>query len=1119
MNKRFISAVLAFVMVFAIAVSTASCADKKVDYSGEKTDITFVLDKTEFVANTLNKPYTNQDIALFSRGYSIDGKETAYIGGDHSDHTVISVRYNLSYDEFTIIERIDGEGDKADTLIPVNGFVISLKPELIDGLRVKESQTVDVFGFDVSDSEKLDLAAYTPSEAHLARRIYMVDPIDIPSENIIYLVTEDYEKDITLGENSIAVILEKKSEKNSSVKSFMENGTVAAGTYALIFNGCYNSEYALSSLKVGNNIMISKLNEANSICYDSAIKQGDNVYKIGKANTNVTKIENGVYLFDSNNSAGVIPASEKDFLAIAVNDGTVTYIGEKNERLIIPTNKGYVLVFGGDKLSVGESYALGDKLDELLIFPVNTPEQFVKINGHCYSFENVDVAYTNEPVLYTYNYGETTGTTGTVAEIAIKDGKVVSVSVSEGNTAIPENGYVISMPARGDALANAKRVSAGDDARVALTKCEYNLSVLEITNFNAVRYTDNLIVYDKSNTKTGTNQYGFEIGVDKDGVMISGSNAGNMTVPDGGFVISGHGSMETAISDLYIYGGTVKCDKSARQLAFYSTPVSASTDVAAKLEDVKNKFSICENALYDIDYGFISDKLDTCKSLIDSVETVINNGDPVVALNSLYEITVLLSGLEEAMITDKAVEERSVWYRSTVKSDDDVRAVIEKCVQYNINAIYVETWYNGKTIGKTENPLIQHYDAQHGDYDALEGFVRIGHENGIQIHAWVENFFVGTTSQKESDASHISNYNESWLLLDKNGKNYYVSAEYGNFIFLNPQNRECRDLVLSVYRELLENYDIDGLHLDYIRYPEHNGDADFGYNQDTIADFKAKYGHTGDPRSYKSGSKQYSDWIKYRREVITSFVKEVNDLVKAVKPEAWITAACYPSLVDSPNNIYQHTAEWVKQGYIDQVFSMTYSNGTEYVYNNAKEFLTVCKDKALYSTGLTLFSGNSGAELLSQINATRDAGATGQALFSLSSLLGYEEYENVIINYAYRTKAVSLFDIDGAVIAYADDLIAKCDGVYTERTTGQDAVIASVKKLLEEIKNEASKQEYSSVEEYKALLTYTLERTDAILAIAENADGPIKNALEREVGEMDYNLSILYKRMEAKTAK
>ena len=248
-------------------------------------------------------------------------------------------------------------------------------------------------------------------------------------------------------------------------------------------------------------------------------------------------------------------------------------------------------------------------------------------------------------------------------------------------------------------------------------------------------------------------------------------------------------------------------------------------------------------------------------------------------------------------------------------------------------------------------------------------------------------------------------------------------------------------------------------------------------------------------------------------------MKEVNDLVKEVRPEVWITAACYPSLTDAPNQIYQYTSQWVKLGYIDQVFSMTYSNGTEYVKSNAESFIKACKDKALYSTGLTLFSGNSGEELLSQIRGVREVGATGQAFFSLSSLLGFEEYENIIINHAYRTKAVSLFDVDGAVLAYANDLLEKCDGVYSQRTEGEEEVIAKVKELLSEIKVEAEKQEYVTVEEQKALLAYALERTEAILAEAENAGSSLKNALEREVGEMDYNLSILHLRMEVKTAQ
>lgn len=1118
MSKRTLSLVLATVMLFSLISVLAGCKETPADYSDEDAGITFVLDETEFAANTINLPLTNQDIALYSRGYTADGAETAFIGGDHTGRTVITVRYNASYNEYSITVVDDTDGTKADTLIPVNGFVASIPTEKLEGLRIREAQTVDVFGFDISDYEQLDLASFIPTKSNLARRIYYVDPIEVPAEDIIYLITEEYAEDTVLGDSVIAVTLEKKSEMNYSVKSILESGTVSAGTVALIFTGKYNCEYALSVLEEGNNVMLSKLENANSVCHESAVKIEDKVYKIGSENTNVSSVGDGVYMFDSSNTAGAVPASDKDYIAVAVKDGTVVYVGEKNERLIIPTNAGYLLVFGGDKLSLGEGLAIGDTIEEILVFPSNTSEKFVSVNGYYYSFEEIDTPFNGNPVLYTPNYGDTTGTSGAVAEIAFQNGKVVSVSTSDGNTAIPENGYVISFTARGDNLKNCKRVSVGDTVRLALSSCEYSAAALTINGFNTTRFTDHLIVYDKSNSNTGTNQYGFEIGVDKNGIMVSASNTGNMKVPEGGYVLSGHGTMSAELMARYIYGAPVKLLKDTNTVVFYSTPLSAGTDVTASLELVKTKYAQAESALYDIDYEYISAKLDACKKLIESVDSAVTEGDPLDAVNSLYTVSLLLSDLEDAMITQKAVEERSIWYRSNVKSDEDVLAVIKKCVEYNINAIYLETWYNGKTVGSTSNPLIQHYSAQHGDYDALEGFIRIGHEHGIQIHAWVENFFIGTKSQIEGDSAHVGNHDESWILLDKDGKDYYISAEYGNFVFLNPQNRQCRDLVLSVYRELLENYELDGLHLDYIRYPEHNGSADFGYNEDTIKAFQAEYGYNSDPHTYEAGTQQYKDWVAYRREVITSFVKEVYDLVNEVRPEVWLTAACYPSLTDAPNNIYQHTTEWVNRGYIDQVFSMTYSNGTEYVSDNAESFVNACKDKTLYSTGLTLFSGNSGEELLSQIGAVRDSGATGQAFFSLSSLLGFEEYEKIMA-LAYPNKAVSLFDVDSAVLAYAEDLIAKCDGVYSERTTGQEAVISSVKKLLEEIRTEASKQEYNTVAEQKALLAYALERTDAILTEAENADGALKTALEREVGEMDYNLTILYSRMEAKTAE
>lgn len=68
----------------------------------------------------------------------------------------------------------------------------------------------------------------------------------------------------------------------------------------------------------------------------------------------------------------------------------------------------------------------------------------------------------------------------------------------------------------------------------------------------------------------------------------------------------------------------------------------------------------------------------------------------------------------------------------------------------------------------TDIELISHNTGVHGDYDVLEGFIRIGHEYGLEIHAWVENFFVGTTAQSE-DTLAAKSKDLGWRCVDKNG--------------------------------------------------------------------------------------------------------------------------------------------------------------------------------------------------------------------------------------------------------------------------------------------------------------------------------------------------------------
>ena len=1109
--KRTVSLFLAVLMAVSTAIAAAGC-DKTPDYSDSNAGMTVELGGTEFSVNTVDKELGGQDVAVYTHSYEPDGKPSAVIGGDHTGRTAVTVRYSETSDDKYIIIAVDSsDGDKSDTLIPVNGFVVSIKSPLLEGLRVRESQPVDVFGFTCDNYERLDLALCVPSDSYYSRRVYYVDPENELESGVIAFFSSDHDTDSVIGDNAVAVILESTGSGNYCVTELRTSGSVEAGTPALVFTGGYNRSYAMSAYSKGDRIYMSKLDNANSNCCVSAITVGGTLYKIGDERTDVSEVTDGVYMFDAGFSSRVVPASDSEFTAIAVNDGVVVSKGDPGERMIIPTSSGYLLVFAGSAASLADSFTVGDTVDEFLISPVNTPDKYVLINGYYYKVSGVNSG--SGTVLFTSAAGETTGTSGNVAEIAISDGKVVSVSLSEGNTAVPTGGYVLSFAAKGSDLASAKHVSAGDAAEISLESCVYSADALEITAFNATRYTDNLIIYDEGSS-TGTNIYGYEIAVSSDGIMVAASSSGNMKIPDGGYVISGHGIMADALQKLFRAGREAVVNRSGNKLLICSKPLDSYGDTASALKTIKENYEQIKNELYDIDYTFVSSALDTCEALITSADTALNENDPISALRYAAEINVLLSDLEDAMISDTAVENRAVWYRSSVKSDADVLAVIKKCVEYNINAVYLETWYNGKTIGMTDIDLIQHYSEKHGDYDALEGFVRIGHEYGIEIHAWVENFFVGSVGQIESDPEHVANYDKSWILLDKSGLDYYISGSYGDFVFLNPQNEDCRALVLSVYRELLENYDIDGLHLDYIRYPEPNGSDDFGYNTDTIAAFLAEYGYNGDPRTYADGSQAKKDWIAFRQDVITSFVKQVCDLTWEIRPDVWLSAACYPDVWAAPNRIFQNCAAWVRNGYMDEIFSMTYSTFTDFVVSNAADFSSFTDGKCFYSVGLTLFSGNSGDELANQILAVRETKAEGTALFSLGSLIGYKEYENVIENKTFRTKAVSRYLLDITAAAYCADLIDKCDTLYSVYVPEADGIIESVRASLESI----SKLECGeTLAEKKDYCESVVGAIDDILASASSAPENLRKALNRELGAFRDDFSVMIKRIDARS--
>jgi len=137
---------------------------------------------------------------------------------------------------------------------------------------------------------------------------------------------------------------------------------------------------------------------------------------------------------------------------------------------------------------------------------------------------------------------------------------------------------------------------------------------------------------------------------------------------------------------------------------------------------------------------------------------------------------------------------------------------------------------------------------------------------------------------------------------------------YKNQWYLDPGNPKTDDYLLSIVKEIVTNYDVDGIHFDYIRYPANctNFFDQSEYN---------RYGKS-EPRD------------NWRRSNINRFVGKVYDWVKSIKPWVMISSSPvgrYRPLLHNPNdgwtaynNVYQDPIQWLNEGKHDAIFPMMY---------------------------------------------------------------------------------------------------------------------------------------------------------------------------------------------------
>ncbi len=342
-----------------------------------------------------------------------------------------------------------------------------------------------------------------------------------------------------------------------------------------------------------------------------------------------------------------------------------------------------------------------------------------------------------------------------------------------------------------------------------------------------------------------------------------------------------------------------------------------------------------------------------------------------------------------------------------------LRSILDRLRDANFNMVFVQTRLRGDVIYPSAiEPFSGVFSGKCGKspgYDPLAFVVEECHARGMECHAWFVTFPLGS-EKSVRERGRLSVVKKRPELCKRHRGEWY----------LDPGAAGTGDYILSLVKEIVNGYDIDGIHFDYIRYPEH-----------------AKA--FPDRTSYKKyGRKRpLADW---RRENIDRMVRQIYDWVKGVKPWVQVSSSPlgkYDRIERVPNagwtaygNVYQDPKKWLREGKQDMIVPMMY-----YLHDNFFPFLDDwVKDDGgrLVVPGLGAYrieeSGWTVNDITDQIDYSRYFGGAGCAFFRCGNVLDnkdlYEELRDHYYKYPARLPSLTWLN---------DSLPAAPDEVRVER--------------------------------------------------------------------------------------
>ncbi len=359
-------------------------------------------------------------------------------------------------------------------------------------------------------------------------------------------------------------------------------------------------------------------------------------------------------------------------------------------------------------------------------------------------------------------------------------------------------------------------------------------------------------------------------------------------------------------------------------------------------------------------------------------------------------------------------EVRALWVvRTSLTSPQAIRTMVASARRAGVNTLFVQVRGRGDAYytGGLE-PRADALAGQPVSFDPLALTLTLAHAAGLKVHAWISVNLIASAVRLPASRAHVVYRHPDWLMVprsialairdvDPTSPEYlgrlarFARAESSRVegLYLSPITPAAAAYQAAVVGDIVRRYAVDGVHLDYARYP---GD-DFDYSREALAAFRADLAPALTAADLAQYDRRAADdplvypeafparWTRFRQSRLTALVMQLRTAVKAARPGAVLSVAVTPDAREAAARRLQDWQTWAEQGLVDVICPMAYATDASGFAAQIAQAREAANFHPIWA-GIGAYRLSSAA-IVDNIQAARRLGASGVILFSYDSLL------------------------------------------------------------------------------------------------------------------------------------